>query len=190
MASLPRPYLTPEEYLEYERQAEGRHEYWGGEIHAMSGGSPNHSSLSGNAFAALRDRARSKGCRAFESNLKVYAPAKDGFLYPDAHVVFGALKLYDKVGDAVTNPVLVIEVLSPSTERYDRGVKFAPYRSIPGLREILFVDQEQPAVELFTRCKDSGWQMTEVVGLEGVIHVTTLQCDLPLAELYLDVSFN
>src|SRR4051794_4879974 len=128
MATNPLPYVSPEEYLELERKAEFRSEYYQGQLYAMAGGSPNHARLIRNAGSLLQSRLRGTGCEAFPTDLRVRVPGAAAYLYPDLSIICGKLLLDDL--QCVTNPIALIEVLSPSTEGRDRGQKFALYRKL------------------------------------------------------------
>jgi Uma2 family endonuclease len=127
MSAAAKPYFTPEQYLEIERQAELKSEYYEGEIFAMSGGSPEHSLIAANVISDLHSQLRGKPCRVYTSDLRVHA-SEALYTYPDVTVVCGALQFSDEHRDSVTNPTLIIEVLSPTTEAWDRGGKFEQYR--------------------------------------------------------------
>ena len=186
---LPQPikFITPEEYLRIERAAEFKSEYFAGEMFAMAGGSPEHSFLKTNITAALNVRMRERKCKVYDSDLRVLVSATGLYVYPDATVVCGPLETHD--GDTATNPTLLVEVLSDSTEVYDRTTKFDHYRKIPSLREVLFVSQHQPIVERFSRGADGTWNLTDARGLEASIELPSLGVSLPLAEVYDKVEF-
>ena len=187
---LPKPskFLTPEEYLRIERTAEFKSEYFAGEMFAMASGSPTHSLLKTNVTTALSLRMRGRPCNVYDSDLRVLVSATGLFVYPDATVVCGPLETHD--GDTATNPTLLVEVLSDSTENYDRTTKFDHYRKIPSLKEVLFVSQQQPIVERFSRADDGGWILTDARGLDAVIELTSIGVSLPLAEIYDKVEFQ
>ena len=153
---LPQPikFITPEEYLRIERAAEFKSEYFAGEMFAMPRGTPQHSLLRTSVIGELGSRLKGKSCRVYDSDLRVFVMETGRFMYPDASVVCGPLETYD--GDCETNPTLLVEVLSDSTEIHDRTTKFDHYRKIPSLREVLFVSQHQPIVERFSRGHRSG----------------------------------
>ena len=145
MSVRTKPFITPEEYLERERAAEFKSEYYNGEIFAMSGGSRNHVLIAGNCQMALRSALKDKGCLVFQSDLRVHIPSNDLYTYPDVVVVCGEEQYLDNQKDTLVNPVLVVEVLSPSTESYDRGQKFEFYRSIASLQEYVNEHRRLPA---------------------------------------------
>ena len=145
------PNLTPAEYLAKERAATYRSEYFGGEMFAMAGGSPRHSLIKVNVVGEFRARSRHSPCTAYDSDLRILVARTGLYTYPDASVICGPLEFEDPRRDTVLNPTLLVEVLSESTEAYDRGKKFSHYRQIPSLREYLLVSQEEPKIERFLR---------------------------------------
>lgn len=161
------------EYLAFEERAEYKHEYLRGEVVAMSGGTPEHARLVGRLVSLLDRAVEGKACRAFSSELRVRIDELDYSCYPDASVVCGELGLSPADRNAVTNPLLVVEVLSDSTEAYDRGEKAARYRRIASLREYLLVAQAEPRLELFRRTGGGQWAFFEAgpgehLGLESI----------------------
>jgi Uma2 family endonuclease len=170
------------DYLALESMSTVKHEYLDGAVWAMAGGTPDHAAIAINIAVALSTALRGQPCRVFSADLRVRVKETGLATYPDLSVVCGALETDpdDAGGNTVTNPVLVVEVLSPSTEDYDRGEKLAHYKRIPSLREILLVAQEEARLELWTRAS-SGWQL-EVVRDKGALAV--LGCALELAEVY------
>lgn len=181
---LPQPvtFIKPEEYLRIERAAEFKSEYFAGEMFAMAGGSPNHSLLKANIVGSLQSRLKGKLCTVYDSDLRVLISKTGLFVYPDATVVCGPLETFD--GDNATNPTLIVEVLSDSTEAYDRGTKFEHYRAIPSLREVVFVSQDHPIVERFMRSADGVWGLTDARGLDSTIELSSIGVSLPLADVY------
>ena len=190
MAVQTKPFITPEEYLERERQAEYKSEYYNGEIFAMSGGTRNHSLLTSNAIAALHTALQGTDCLAFTSDLRVHIPASGLFTYPDVSVVCGPDELLDEQHDTLLNPVLIVEVLSRSTERYDRGRKFAFYRSIPSLREYVLVSQRQKLVEVFRKNEEGLWVLHEYDAERGAVVLEAVGCTLDLDALYANVTLE
>jgi Uma2 family endonuclease len=180
----PRHLLTPEEYLERERRAELRSEYVNGEIRAMAGGTWNH------AHAALAVQLRGRPCTVAGSDMKVRIDKANVFLYPDISGLCGPILNHDKSRDAYCNPSVIVEVLSPATEAYDRGPKFALYRLLDSLFEYLLVRQDRIEVEVFTRGGDGCW--TSVIYNEPAdrIDLRTLDCSLTLADIYERVEFE
>jgi Uma2 family endonuclease len=191
MAANPERRYTLEEYLELDRTSEERLEFWDGEVFCMSGGSEWHYEIEGNIFAFLKSQLRERGCRVFTGNVRVKVPSAPPYRYADASALCGEAK-FEEIGgvDALVNPQLLIEVLSPSTENYDRVDKFTHYKSIPTLREYLLVAQHRPHVTRLFRQDDGTWIHTEVNDLASTLTLDSLGCELPLSEIYAGVSFD
>ena len=182
-------FFTPEEYLRLERAAEYKSEYYAGEIFAMAGGSPTHSVITASALRDLGNLLKGNRCAPYDSNLRVFIPATGLYTYPDVSVICGPRELVPGHDDMITNPTLIVEVLSDSTEAYDRGQKFAHYRTLPSFAEYVLVSQKQPMVEVFFRLADGTWQLTPVRGLEATVRLQSLGVELRLAEVYDRVEF-
>src|SRR5580698_4761492 len=165
MSASPRPRVSPEQYLEAERAAEFRSEYYDGRIYAMSGGSWVHSVVIGNLTAALVVALKKRPCSVTSSDLRLRVSPAGLYTYPDVMVVCGEPRFVDQRTDTVVNPALVIEVLSPSTEGYDRGFKAAQYRTIESLKEYALVSQSEARVEVFRRESAHEWLMSEFAGM-------------------------
>src|SRR5437764_4039337 len=149
--------MTYEEYLAFERGSEQKHEFVDGEIHAMAGGRFEHNQLAGNVFALLWNALRSRGCTVNNSDQRVHTPAGAGF-YPDVSALCGEPRFTDDVHDELLNPSVIVEVLSESTEAYDRGKKFERYATIPSLRAYLLVATDRKSIELRER-RDDIWTL-------------------------------
>lgn len=189
-SSLPPKFITPEEYLRIERAAEFKSEYFAGEMFAMTRGSPHHSRLRVNVISELGNRLKGSACRVYDHDLRVLISETGLFVYPDITVVCGPLETSDETGDTVTNPTLIVEVLSDATEAYDRGTKFTHYRKLASLRELLFVSHDQPIVECFTRRPDGTWNLADARGLEASIELKSIGISLSLANLFDNVEFQ
>ncbi|HEX3525909.1 MAG TPA: Uma2 family endonuclease [Thermoanaerobaculia bacterium] len=182
--ALSPPPLTPEEYLEIERRAEIRSEYLDGEMFAMAGASFEHNAIVANLIGELRQKLKGKSCQVLPSDLRIHVPATGLYTYSDVLVVCGEPRLEDHHHDTLLNPTLIIEVLSPSSEAYDRGKKFEHYRSIESFVEYLLVTQDEPRVEQYLRQPAGRWLFTAVAGLDATIALPSIQCELSLAEVY------
>lgn len=182
--------LTVTDYLKIETDANTRYEYHDGMIVAMAGGTINHSRICGHAYWALRQglMGDNSGCEVFNSEIKLYIEKGNRYLYPDAMVVCGPLETADELPDAITNPVVIVEVLSPGTANYDRGDKLHFYRQIPSLKMYILVEQEKQQIDVYTR-KGDLWQITRVDEAAAYLDVAVLNVKIPLAELYRDVVF-
>jgi Uma2 family endonuclease len=183
------PRLSPQEYLARERAATYRSEYFDGEMFAMAGGSPQHSLIKVNVTGELRARLKGAPCTPYDSDLRVQVSATGLYTYPDASVICGPLEFEDEHRDTVLNPTVVVEVLSESTEAYDRGKKFGHYRQIPTLREYLLVSQDEPRIERFLRNDDGTWTLTEATGPEATLPLPSLGIEIALREVYDKVEF-
>lgn len=189
MSSQRATLLTPEEYLEIERRAERKSEYYKGEMFAMAGASPKHVLIVTNLVAELRQPLKNKPCLVYSVDLRLRVTATGLYTYPDVIVVCGAAEFADDQQDTLLNPTLVIEVLSESTQDYDRGRKFEHYRTVPSLVDYLTVAQDRPHVEHSYR-QDSHWTLVDYDGLTQSIHLASIDVVLPLAEVYDKVEFD
>jgi Uma2 family endonuclease len=191
--ALPQPVkrYTPQEYYALERQAEYKSDYYKGEIFNMSGGTANHSLITANIAGEVRNRLKGKPCRAYESNLRLAILATGLRCYPDVSVYCGPLQFdpEDNTGETATNPTVLFEVLSKSTEGYDRGLKAENYRQIASLRAYVLVSQRGPHVEVFERQANGHWLLGDANGLDAVLTLPAIGIDLPLAEIYDGVEF-
>jgi len=184
------PTITPAEYLRRERAAKFRSEYFAGEMFAMAGGSLRQSIIKTNVSRELSAALKGRPCVACDSDLRIKVAATGLYTYPDASVICEPIEFDDEQRDTVLNPVLLVEVLSSSTEAYDRGKKFEHYRRILSLREYLLVAQDAPRIEHFLRNNDQTWTLTEVVGLEATLALPALGIQLPLREIFDKIDFS
>jgi len=190
MASQPHPRLTPEEYLEIERKAEWKSEFYNGRMFAMAGGSARHSLITGNAMTALNLALEDQPSTVGANDLRVNMSQEGLYTYPDATVVCGDIKLADSKMDTLLNPTVIVEVLSPSTEACDRGFKFEQYMKIEALQEYVLVAQSKPRVEIFRRQPDGDWMLRTVEGLEGSCRLESVNCSIPMSRIYAKVNFG
>lgn len=190
MSALAQPYFTPEEYIDMERRAEFKSEYDCGQIFAMAGASRAHNLVSGNVFGALQRKLAESPCEVYSSDMRVQAASASRYSYPDVAVVCGKPEFLDAKEDTLLNPLVLVEVLSPSTESKDRGEKFLRYRRIEALSDYLLVSQDAHRVEHFQRQADGSWRLTEAEGLGGSVTLDALGCVLPLAEVYAKVTLE
>jgi Uma2 family endonuclease len=189
MSAVPKPYLTPQQYLARERQAETKSEYLRGEIFAMSGASFEHNRISVNTVIALGTQLRNRDCDVFTGDMRVKVSPTGLYTYPDVTVVCGEPKFEDAEVDTLLNPKVLVEVLSPSTADYDRGGKFTHYRRLPSLQEYVLISQDRPLVEHYVRQGQDEWLLTEQSSLQDTLLLPSIQCQLPLSEIYLKVQF-
>lgn len=181
--------LTAEEYLAQERRSSNKHEFAGGQIRAMAGASRNHSLIEGNLIRELGNRLRGKPCEVYTSNMRVRVWMSGFYTYPDVSVVCGRPEFDDTEMDTLLNPTVLFEILSPSTEAYDRGEKFARYRRLSSLREYVLVAQDRVAVECYRREGDF-WVLETCESLDDTLRLQSLDCELPLREVYDRVEFK
>ena len=184
MSTQPQTFLTPEQYLEIERKAEFRSEYYQGETFAMAGAKEAHNPIVGNVHAELRQQLRSRPCRAYMSDMRVRVSATGLYTYADVTVVCGEPQFLDERRDTLLNPNLIVEVLSPSTEAYDRGGKFEHYRSVESVGEYLLVSSERIGAELFTRLPDGSWHLIAISRMQGSLDLKSVGCRLSLVDVY------
>ena len=182
---------TLEEYIRLEAESEDKHEFRDGEIVSMAGGSLEHSRITANAIRALGNRLGGSSCSVFDSNLRVQIAKKRLYSYGDATVICGEPILSDVegIGPTYTNPRLMVEVLSPSTRRFDETKKFDRFRELPSFQEYVLVEQEEPRVETRYRHPDGHWGIDFALGLESSILLRSLSISLPLTEIYAGVVF-
>ena len=189
MSTLPKTFLTPEEYLEIERKAETKSEYFQGRMFAMAGAREGHNLIVAHIIAQLDQQFRSRPCRVYASDMRVCVNAFGLYTYPDVVAVCGDRKFLDGQMDTLLNPNLIVEVLSPSTEAYDRTRKSEYYCSIESLRDYLVVSSGRVHAERFTRGADGLWARTEAGRLEETLELPSVGCTLQLADLYDKVEF-
>lgn len=188
MTAIPKTRLTAAEYLEIERQAEFRSEFFAGEMFAMAGASREHTMIVANLVRVIGELLKERACEVYPVDLRVRVPS-GLYTYPDVVVVCGTPEFEDKQRDTLRNPTVLIEVLSESTADYDRGTKFKHYRQIPSLREYVLVDQSAAQIEQFTLGDDGAWKLTETKGLEATLNLDSIGCRVPLSEIYRKVTF-
>ncbi|HST51469.1 MAG TPA: Uma2 family endonuclease [Pyrinomonadaceae bacterium] len=191
MAANPERRYTLEEYFELERTSNERFEFWGGEIFCMSGASAEHERIIRNMLVYLTIKIGGRGCEAFTSNIRIKVPSAPPYRYADLAALCGEAT-FEVIGgvDALVNPQLIVEVLSASTEAYDRGDKFTNYKSIQTFGEYLLVAQHRPHVTHLYRRTDGNWIYAEANDLESTLRLDPLDCELPLSEIYRGVSFD
>lgn len=192
MTAQPQPQvgLSPEEYLARERRAEIKSEYHDGEVFAMSGASRAHNLIVTNFVRELSLRLRDRDCEVYPSDMRVKVDPTGLYTYPDVIVVCGEPAFEDEHVDTLLNPTLLIEVLSESTEAYDRGKKFEHYRKLETLQGVVLVTQDEAHAERFTRQPDGQWLLGEASGLEAALHLASIDVTLPLADIYDKVLFD
>ena len=193
VTSAAQTYLTPEEYIALERKTLPdseiiRSEYLNGELIAMSGASRSHNLITINISTALHVRLRGSGCETYANEMRVSSPLTTSYFYPDVVVVCEEPRFEDDTFDTLLNPIILVEVLSPSTEAYDRGEKFAHYRQLISLREYVLVAQDQIRVEHFRR-QEKEWIFADFQKRDEILSLPSIQCELPLQDIYERVTF-
>ena len=187
MSALPKPTMTPAEYLAKERAAAFRSEFLRGEMFAMAGASMNHTQIVSNLSGELYVRLKGGPCRVLSQDLRVHVAPSGLYTYPDIIIRCDPAQLLDAAFDTLLNPRVLIEVLSPSTERYDRGAKFQHYQQLASLTEYVLVAQDQPRCERFVRSPEGVWVPHAVAGLANDLVIETVNVRIPLAAIYTDV---
>ncbi|MBI3651421.1 MAG: Uma2 family endonuclease [Acidobacteria bacterium] len=190
MSAETKPKYTLAEYLELDAKSAERLEYWQGEIFSMSGASAEHAEIEGNLMAFLKPQLTARGCRIFPADMRIKVPTMPPYRYGDLSALCDPAQ-FEEIGgvDALINPALIIEILSPSTEAYDRGDKFTHYKSIPSFCEYLLVAQHRPHLSQFVRQEDGSWLQREFNDLKDAVQLSTLGCELPLSAVYQNVFF-
>lgn len=191
MSALPKIKYTIEEYIELEKSSEERYEYFAGEVFAMAGGSLEHAIIATNIAGSLNNKLNGKNCRAINSDMRVKVPADPPYRYPDVTVVCGEPVTEKYLGQVMlVNPVLLVEVLSPTTKDYDKDEKFLGYQSITSFQEYLLVAQERPHVTRYVRQADNQWVRSDFIGLDSAVELKSLGVTLQLSEIYQGVAFT
>lgn len=178
--------MTEEEYLAFERASDERHEYADGEIFAMAGGTSSHNAVTVSIGTELRVALRGRRCRSYSPDMRIYIPLTQRYVYADASVACGPIEFKDATNDTLLNPKVIVEVLSPSTERYDRGDKFALYRSIPSVTNYVLAAQDKPLLEVFTRQENGFWSYRAYGPGEKAV-LSAIGCELDVDMVYTDV---
>ena len=182
-------FMTAADYLAVERKAEIRSEYIAGRMYAMSGASERHNTISLNMAAEFRNQFRGRNCRVYMADMRLKVSPTGMYTYPDVTAVCGDLQLEDEHLDTLLNPTVIAEVLSDSTEAYDRGEKFAHYRRLESLREYVLVAQNRMRVEHYRR-EGAVWVLTEISDPEGTLHLPSIDCHIPVHAIYESVTFD
>jgi Uma2 family endonuclease len=190
MAVQPEPYVSVAEYLAGERAGDVKHEYADGRVFALASGSARHNMIATNVVASLHAQLRGRECRVYSSDLRVKMRRLGRYTYPDVSALCGTSQFEDNTQDTLLNPSVIIEVLSPSTESYDRGKKFQYYRTLESLQEYILIAQDGHHIDHFLRQDAFQWLLSEVDGLEGTLELSSIQCRLALADVYDKITFD
>lgn len=189
MSAVPKRKLTEAEYLAIEWAAEFKSEFYNGEMFAMAGASREHNRIKDNLIAELGSRFKGGPCQTYSSDQRLKVSKTGLYTYPDIVIVCGQADYAESDRDTLVNPTAVIEILSPTTEKYDRGVKFRHYQKVPSLKEYVLVSQDEPVCERFVRQPDETWVLTTVTGLSGELTFASVPARIPLTDVYAGVEF-
>jgi Uma2 family endonuclease len=189
MSAVPQRKLTAAEYLAIEKKADFKSEFFNGEMFAMAGASRQHNRLKDNMVIRIGSQLLGGPCQTFSSDQRVLIDRTGLYCYPDLLIVCGEVESTEDDEDTITNPRVVIEVLSPTTERYDRGAKFRHYQQMPSVQEYVLVSQDEAVVERFVRQADGSWALVSFVGLDAELALTAVPVRVPLADIYAGVDF-
>lgn len=184
MRPQPLIHLTPDQYLSAERQSDTKSEYFDGEIFAMAGASREHNQISANLVRVLGNQLLDKPCSVYSSDMKVRIDKARKYTYPDLVIACQTERFEDEHRDVLLNPVVILEILSDSTEAYDRGRKFLHYQLLDSLAVYLLVSQDAPRIEIFTRQQNNAWLYAEFHGLDAVVEIESIGCNLRLGDVY------
>ncbi len=181
---------TINEYFALEKEAEEKHEYYNGEIIKMPGASFIHNRIAVNIMVALANKLRDTNYVVLNSDMKIHIQQLESFIYPDAVVIFEKPEFYAERNDTIINPLLVVEVASPSTTKYDRYTKFQYYKTLPSFKEYVLVEQSQPWVVASYKIAERTWKDTEATTLDGSVYLQSVDCIIELKDVYHRVQFN
>lgn len=184
MSALPRKFYSPQEYLILERKAKHKSEYWDGDIYAMAGASREHNLIASNVTTELTAQLRASPCEVYPSDMRVRIPRKARYVYPDVSVACDEPRFEDDVFDTLLNPTVIIEILSETTEGFDRGKKFDSYRTIDSLQAYVLIAQDRYQVMVSARQANRQWLFTDIVDPDGVAVLSSIGCQLKLVDIY------
>jgi len=187
------PKLTVKEYIKREHESDNKYEYHDGEIYALAGGTLNHGMLCGNIFGELRSKLKEKqsNCKPYTSEIKVFIEKTNSFVYPDSMVICGDIEKSELEKNSVTNPILIVEVLSKSTSDYDRGDKFYLYRQLSSLKEYVLIEQDRYVVDVHYKSENSDlWRITRYEGKDQTLQLQSIGIEISMKDLYDDLDFS
>ena len=190
MSALASQTMSEADYLLFERKNEAKHEFFAGEVFAMTGASEAHNLISTSTSFLLYGQLRGRSCKIYPGDMRVKVTATGLYTYPDISVVCGETEFTDDQLDTLINPTVIIEILSPSTERYDRGKKFQHYREIASLQEYILIAQDSPRIERYRRQTGNAWEFMDASSLDAELELPSIGCVLALAEVYEQVDFS
>lgn len=184
MGQAEKAFVSAKDYLFHERLADTKHEYFQGEIFAVSGASFRHNTIFKNTYIDLGTQLKGKKCQPFGSDLRLNIPENSLYTYPDISIICGEIESTDDKFDTATNPTVIIEILSPSTKDYDKGGKFTLYRQIKTLKDYILIDSESVAVEKFSKNDDGSWTLHEFKNLNDSFEIKSIEVVLVLSDIY------
>jgi Uma2 family endonuclease len=190
MATAPRDTWTPQAYLEFERASDEKHEFIDGEIFLMAGASANHNVILANTLASLHAQLRQQPCVVYPSDMRIKISQSGMYTYPDISVVCGSPVFDDSERDSLLNPTVIVEVLSPTTESYDRGKKFQHYRTLESLQAYMLIAQDSIRIERYLRQPNDQWLLSDVTDLEAALELPSISCTLLLRDVYEKIAFD
>ena len=183
-------HVSAEQYLESERHAIEKHEFYLGEIFASSGASFTHNQIFKNTYISLGSKLKGRPCQPYGSDLRIHIPNNSLYTYPDISIICGKPEMTDTVKDTIVNPSVIIEILSKSTYDYDKGQKFTLYRDIISLKEYILIDSMSVRVEHYYKNDDASWTLKDFRTLDDKINIETITADLFLTDVYADVIWD
>lgn len=192
MEASPLNKVTVEDYLKIEEESQMKYEFHNGFIYAMAGGTLNHGLICGNVFGEIRQKIKelNKSCRPMTSEIKLYVETANSFLYPDAMVTCEEIEKSTSDSNAITNPVIIIEVLSKSTAAYDRSDKFFMYQQLSSLQEYILIEQSKPQIEVYRRASSDLWEINRIQGLDEQLYLKSIDALIALSDIYEDIIFE
>ncbi len=190
MAAVLKTKISPAEYLKIDFRSDHKNEYFDGQIYMMAGASANRNLIAVSLGVALHTRLRNRGCSIYASDMRVKVEETESYTYPDVSVVCGQPRYENTTPETLLNPKVIFEILSPSTEQHDRGLKLRHYRKIDSLTDYILVSQSAYHLEQHARQPDDTWLLTDIIGREAVLHLPSLNCEIELAEIYQQVSLE
>ncbi|MFN3850459.1 MAG: Uma2 family endonuclease [Spirosomataceae bacterium] len=183
-------FYTIDDYIELEENSHEKYEYHNGEVFMMAGTMPNHSLVSTNFARGIGNALKGRDCSPFDGGLRIYVESMDVILHPDISVICGKVETHETKKSLVINPMVIIEVLSESTEGYDRGDKFAIYRQIPSFKEYILVSQREALIETYYREDETLWHINRITGLDSQVYIRSLDITISLSGIYDRVEFE
>lgn len=190
MSAQPIVHITEDDYLKMERMSPFKNEYYRGNVYAMGGASFRHNKILSNLVGEVIPNLKNKKCSAYFNDLRIHVPDPPFYAYPDLIILCGKEEFSDEVKDTITNPTVIIEILSKSTEQYDKSVKFGFYRFARSFKEYFLIHQDKPLVECFLKMDDFNWLEGSVLGVDKKMNIQSIGLEISLSEIYNEVNFD